>query len=482
MKKVLKFGGSSVATAALLLMVLKIVCKRRDRGNIRAVVVSARGRRFEGDVKETDLLIMLYNTLDSERSIGDDVSEADVATVRGWLGLDRETGVVSFASIWELIAAPLREIVNDLGLDLDIDRILAQSKREILKRRDLDFTKSRGEWHMAHIVAALLKLPMVDATETFRFLRSGLLNEEQTLELIAARSAVPFVSPGFYGADSTGWVHTFPRSGSDVSATWMARGLGVDVCEIWGDTPGIYMADPRIIPADEQMVLSELTYREAREAQVQALHEDALRPLREMGEQGEGADQPKGPPPIPIHMRCTTDPDAPGTWIRAERADNGRRVQIITASKGYVAINVYKTGYHDEVGATATILDVLRIAQVPFHHISTGTDGAMIVVPKSMLKNGTLARILGDIRANFKPQFIDGNPKRELAVICLVGQGIRCSFDVMGAAGNALAAAGISEGRFVDAGGSSDTLVIGIDAEHLATATLALHRAFAPKG
>lgn len=480
-RKVLKFGGSSVASAEQLRRVQQIVLEREDRGDIRAVVVSARGKDSKKggaySVKETDLLIMAHNVLVG-RPIETDTNNADARKVVELLHEREPVSEITFNMIWQLIEAPLMEIVEELGLEelvpgFSICRVLDESKRQIHLARDLAFTKSRGEWHMAHIVSALLtmplagKMPMVDAADVFRFTRSGRLNEEQTLERIATKCGDfrGIVIPGFYGADIDGKIHTFPRNGSDVTATWVARGLNVDVCEIWSDTPGVYMADPRIIPRPEWIVLDRLTYREVREAQVQALHEDAVRPLREMRE------------PIPIHMRDVGEPDAHGTWIVAKRESNGRRVQIITGHRGFVAINIYKTGYHDEVGTTVAILSVLSVMGIPFDYISTGTDGIMIVIRKSAMKNGTLDHALGHIKTSFKPEQLAAEPERELAVVYLVGE-MHCSFEVIGRACCALDSVGIS-GRFVDAGGSSGTIVIGVDADKLSEATLALHREFA---
>ena len=106
------------------------------------------------------------------------------------------------------------------------------------------------------------------------------------------------VMPGFYGGGADGRIHTLPRGGSDISGALLASASGSDAYENWTDVPGIFRADPAIVPSAR--AIPAMAYDEVRELAymgANVLHEDAVTPARRMG--------------IPIHIRSTMQPDAP---------------------------------------------------------------------------------------------------------------------------------------------------------------------------
>ena len=145
-----------MADGITMLRVRKIIESDAAR---RYVVVSAPGKRFGGDVKVTDLLYETYENV----------------AVRG------ETG-----EAFEKICDRFRGIVSELGLEMDIDGLLAATQKDILREATPDFCASRGEYLSARIMAQLLDVPFIDARDTVRFGADGRLDGEKTYALIAA--------------------------------------------------------------------------------------------------------------------------------------------------------------------------------------------------------------------------------------------------------------------------------------------------------
>ena len=183
--KVCKFGGTSMADGNIIQRAAKVVQSDKDR---RFVVVSAPGKRFSGDIKVTDLL---YKCSDA-------VEAGNIET---------------FKETFEKIRVRFLNIEKELGKDVGIQAGLEQVEREMLDGAGRDYCASRGEYFAAKIMAEVLNVPFVDATEFIRFNKDGVL-DKSTFALGAQVLAKyeKAVIPGFYvlGADSK--VKTFRRN------------------------------------------------------------------------------------------------------------------------------------------------------------------------------------------------------------------------------------------------------------------------------
>ena len=185
-----------MADGNVILSSAKIVCADATR---RYVVVSAPGKRFSGDIKVTDLLFALYNAYEKKDTL-------------------------TFDEVFEKISVRFLNIEREIGRDLQVQKHLDKVKAEILGGAGLDYCVSRGEYIAAQIMAEVLSVPFVDATEFVRFDERGLLKEE-TYEL--AESVLEryprAVIPGFYGLSVDGKVKTFSRGGGDISGAVVAQ-------------------------------------------------------------------------------------------------------------------------------------------------------------------------------------------------------------------------------------------------------------------
>ncbi len=111
-------------------------------------------------------------------------------------------------------------------------------------------------------------------------------------------------------------MRTFPRGGSDITGSLAAAALEADLCENWTDVPGVLLADPRLVPGAKTVPW--LSYGELAELTAvgtQVLHEGAVRPLRQAG--------------IPLNIRCTFNPEAPGTMILPHLPAGIRRSTVL---------------------------------------------------------------------------------------------------------------------------------------------------------
>ena len=137
---------------------------------------------------------------------------------------------------------------------------------------------------------------VVDFAETRALVQSAI--EQVSPDLVA-------VVTGFIASTSDGVQTTLGRSGSDYTATILAGALQAEKVVIWTDVDGVLSADPRLVPA--AFTLPALSYREAGEMAyfgAKVLHPRTMRPLLEDA--------------IPLEIRTTLNPAAPGTRIQAE--------------------------------------------------------------------------------------------------------------------------------------------------------------------
>ena len=310
MNKVVKFGGSSLASAEQFQKVGAIIRSDKER---RFVVPSAPGKRSSDDTKVTDMLYACYAQADQ----GEDFSET--------LGKIKER---------------YQEIIEGLELKLSLDKEFQSIEKNFKQKAGSDYAASRGEYLNGIIMAKYLGYTFVDAAEVIRFKEDGEHDAEETNRLMRERLAgvESAVIPGFYGAYADGRVKTFSRGGSDITGSIVARAIKANVYENWTDVSGVLVADPRIIFKPQG--IETITYRELRELcymGFNVLHEDAIFPVRSEG--------------IPINIRNTNAPEDNGTWIVESTCQKPKYVITgIAGKKGFCAVNIEKDMMNSEIG------------------------------------------------------------------------------------------------------------------------------------
>ncbi|MBE6714013.1 MAG: aspartate kinase [Ruminococcaceae bacterium] len=433
--KVVKFGGSSLADAKQLLKAKAIIEAESERCY---VVPSAPGKRFEGDIKVTDMLYECYR-LASE---GED-----------------------FSREFDLITERYNGIIGDLGLDLDLSPDFEKIKGAFLYHAGSDYAASRGEYLNGKIMAKLLDYDFIDAAKVIKFYDNGTFDAEKTNIILSDRLSrhERAVVPGFYGSMPNGTIKTFARGGSDVTGSIVARAVGASLYENWTDVSGFLMADPRLVK--DPCSIDTITYQELRELSYMGagvLHEDSIFPVRFAG--------------IPINIKNTNDPSAPGTMIvpKAESFDSERVITGIAGKKGFSSLRIEKDKMNAEIGFGRKVLEAIEEEGITFEHLPSGIDTMSIVVSSDLTKKQR-KKIINNISAACEPDYIafeDG-----LALLAVVGRGMVSAKGTAARVFKAIAEADINI-RMIDQGSSEISIIIGVDEKDLTKALNAIYKEF----
>lgn len=434
MIKVVKFGGSSLASAEQFRKVGDIIRADADR---RFVVPSAPGKRFSGDTKVTDLLYACY----AQAEAGEDFS-AKLAEIR----------------------ARYDEIITGLGLACDLTEEFAVIADNFAAKAGKDYAASRGEYLNGKVMSAYLGFEFIDPAEAILFAEDGTFLSDETNVRMAARLAgcERAVIPGFYGALADGRVKTFSRGGSDITGSVVARALKADLYENWTDVSGFLVADPNIVENPEVVKL--ITYRELRELSYMGaavLHEDAIFPVRRAG--------------IPINIRNTNKPEEPGTMIVQTTSKKARfTITGIAGKKGFVAVSVDKDMMNSQIGFCRKVLSVFEENQISIEHMPSGIDTMSIFVHQDEFQEKEQI-VLSGIQRAVEPDVLEVEP--DLALIAVVGRSMKEGRGIAGRIFSALGHAKINI-RMIDQGSSELNIIIGVQNEDFERAIQAIYDIF----
>ena len=435
--KVCKFGGTSMADGNIILTAAKIVNADAER---RYVVVSAPGKRFSGDIKVTDLLY-----------------ECAAAAEKG----DRE----AFNAGFEKVRARFMQIEREIGRDLNVNSALNEAEEQILAGAGVDYCVSRGEFLAAHIMAAVLGVPFVDATEFVRFDEHGALSEETFA--LAEKTLLKHeraVVPGFYGLGADGKVKTFSRGGGDISGAIVARGVKASLYENWTDVSGFYACDPRIVNSPKCM--RELSYQELRELSymgANVLHSESIFPVRSAG--------------IPIRICNTFRPEDAGTKIVpfAHRTASDNVVTGVAGKRDFTVISLEKSMMNSEIGFTQKMLSVLYRHGISFEHLPSGIDTMSLVIDNAYLGGGVLETIIEEMKEAVSPDHVTVH--EDVALVATVGHGMTKNVGTSARLFKALSEAGINV-KMIDQGSSELNIIVGVDGKDCTACIRAIYNEF----
>ena len=434
MKKIVKFGGSSLANAQQFEKVGEIIRSDESR---RYVVPSAPGKRFDGDTKVTDLLYKCYNI-----------------AVQG----------EDFGAVLQEIKERYYEIIRGLKLDLSLEDEFAQIEKDFKAQAGSDYAASRGEFLNGKVMAAYLGYEFVDAATVIRFDKNGNFDADKTDKLLSKRLAKceRAVIPGFYGAYEDGTVKTFSRGGSDVTGSLVAKAIKADLYENWTDVSGFLVTDPRIV--ENPAVIETITYRELRELSYMGatvLHEDAIFPVRKEG--------------IPINIKNTNKPEDKGTFIVESTCKKPKyTITGIAGKKGFCSINIEKSMMNSEVGFGRKVLQVFEDQGTSFEHIPSGIDTLTVYVHQDEFEEKEQQVIAGIHRA-VQPDFVE--MESDLALIAVVGRGMKSQRGTAGRIFSALAHANVNV-KMIDQGSSELNIIIGVENRDFEAAVKAIYDIF----
>ena len=435
MKKVVKFGGSSLACAEQFKKVGDIIRADETR---RFVVPSAPGKRNSNDTKVTDLLYKCYRAA--------------------------EKGHTDFDKVLTEIKARYQEIIDGLGLGLSLEEDFNIIEEKFKNHAGEEYAASRGEYLNGKIMADYLGYEFVDSAKIIRFDGEGQFDMEMTNRLTREylKDKENAVIPGFYGAMEDGTVKTFSRGGSDITGSIVAGALDADLYENWTDVSGFLVTDPRII--ENPKSIDTITYRELRELSYMGatvLHEDAIFPVRKAG--------------IPINIRNTNRPEDAGTMIVEDTCKKpAYTITGIAGKKGFCSLFIEKSMMNSEIGFGRKVLQVLEKEGISFEHLPSGIDTMTLFIHQDEFAEKEQQVISGIHRA-VNPDFME--LESDLALIAVVGRGMRSNRGTAARIFAALAHANVNV-KMIDQGSSELNVIIGVRNEDFEVAVKAIYDIF----
>lgn len=445
--KVAKFGGTSLADANQFKKVAKIIREDKKR---RFVVVSAPGKRHSHDFKMTDLLIQL-----GEAYISKDKYKSYYITI-----MDRFSTIIDELSLSPTL---LEEIEANISTVMNID---------INKDDKINCFKAIGEDSSAKILNAYLNnlglesqyVNPKDAGIIVEKTPTGTQILEESFSKIKQLTTLNQIAviPGFFGFTKAGSLATFSRGGSDITGAIIAAGVQAELYENFTDVDSVYAVNPSIVSNPKE--ITTLTYREMRELSYSGFsvfHDEALIPAFKES--------------IPVCIKNTNNPSAPGTMIVAEREPNNRCVVGIASDTGFSSIYVSKFLMNRELGFGRKLLQILEDEHVSFEHAPSGIDDISIIVRDHQLREGVEKTIINRIKNELKPDTVAIN--RDLALIMIVGEGMKETIGMAQKAATALGEAKVNI-EMINQGSSEVSMMFGIKSNGLHRAIQSLYNAF----
>jgi len=446
--KVAKFGGSSLANAEQIKKVCNIITSDSER---EVIVVSAPGKRHKDDTKVTDLLIVC-----AEKYLATGSAEEEV----------------------EAVLVRYREIAAELGLSKSIMDIIEEDIQQRLAQdttnpgRFMDSLKAAGEDNCAKLVAEYLKslgleAHYIDPKEAGLLLSDEFGNAQVLPEsydnLYKLRNISGIkIFPGFFGYTKDGVVATFPRGGSDITGSILAAALKADLYENFTDVDSVFAANPNIVSNPKP--ISELTYREMRELSYSGfsvLQEETLIPVYRAG--------------IPVCIKNTNNPDAPGTRIVPNRKVTNGPVSGIACDYGFCSIYVSKYLMNREIGFGRRLLQIFEEEGLSYEHTPSGIDNISVILRQNQMKKEDEDRIIERIKTELEVD--DVSIGHDLALIIIVGEGMKNGIGIAAKATGAFAKAGISL-EMINQGSSEISIMFAVKSKDAEKAVRSLYETF----
>lgn len=397
---VLKFGGTSVSAVECWETIAKILRARISEGLRPLVVCSA--------------LSQVSNQLEAalaDALIGGDPSEFVASlrerhqTLATELGLDPEDDDV------ERVIARLAERLTGVSM---LREASPRIEAEILATGEMLSTRIGAAW----LRQQGLTTRWVDARTLLAAEDHGEDQSRQYLSAECGRGADPaltgrlsgygeavLLTQGFVARAPAGGTALLGRGGSDTSATLLAERLGARHVEIWTDVAGLFSADPRIVP--EARRVERLGFAEAMELTTRGakvLHPRSLAPARRAR--------------IPIHVRCTREPESQGTVIDEEHGLEDPAAVAISSRHGMAVVVMDVERSWQEVGVIAEVAACFARHGLSIDSISSSQTRITVSLDPTAnsLDEETLAHLVADLEACSEPQIVSG-----VASVSIVG-------------------------------------------------------------
>jgi aspartate kinase len=276
---------------------------------------------------------------------------------------------------------------------------------------------------------------------------------------------VPVVA-GFIGEDEKGTTTTLGRGGSDFSASIIGAAINADEIWFWKETPGVLTTDPKIVPSAK--TIPSISYREAMELSyfgAKVLHPRAIEPAIRKG--------------IPVRVKCTFDPESPGTQIVHEDVKKEDVIKAVTLSKNVALLNISGAGMIGTPGVAARVFTALARAGVNIVMISQGSSEANISI---VIDEKDVDKAEEALRAELPRDLVrDISHNSAVCALAVVGAGMAGTPGVAARVFKAISGAGINV-VMISQGSSEHNISFVVSSRDAERAVQELHREFGLDG
>jgi aspartate kinase len=444
---VMKFGGSSVESAAAIERVASIVKDRVPRRPV--VVVSAMGKTTN------KLLAIAHAAVNGEREKALDLAtELEDYHAREASKAVRKQDLPELERILESHFQELRELARGLAVlgeltPRSVDAISSYGER--LSSAIVTLAFRRAGMESAHIDSRQVILTDNRHTQAAPLFPQTYRRLAEIVAPLAASKVV--VMGGFIGATETGVTTTLGRGGSDFSASIVGAGLGAEEIQIWTDVDGMLTSDPRIAPGGHRVKL--ISFAEAAELAyfgAKVLHPATVVPAVEKN--------------IPVLILNSRRPEAEGTRIIADAVPCSNVVKSIACKQNIALVNVVSTRMLMAYGFLKRIFDIFDRFETSVDMVATSEVSVSLTIDNL----SKLDRIVSELR-----QFAEVTVEEDQAIVCLVGDNIRYS---PGVSARVFRALGDVNVRMVSQGASLLNLSFVVNGADLKHAVELLHSEF----
>ncbi|MDT6979970.1 aspartate kinase [Levilactobacillus zymae] len=448
--KVVKFGGSSLATGQQVNKVINIIQADSDR---QVVVTSAPGKRFDKDIKVTDLLIQYATQVQQ--------------------GADFQATVTAISQRYQEISDYFQ--LPDDTLTLINKKLAALATTKFADDEHLLAAfKAHGELLNAILIAAVLNHQGIPAKfvdpRVAGILVTGHPNDADVLSSTYANLAqikphnARLVFPGFFGYTPDGDIYTFARGGSDITGSILSRGMNADLYENFTDVDAIYAANNHVV--DHPAIIQKMSYREMRElsyAGFSVFQDEAIIPAV----QGQ----------IPVNVKNTNNPSAPGTLIVPSQFVFNPATPItgIASSRRFSALYLHRYLLNKEVGFTLKLLQIFKRYNISYDHMPTGIDDLTVIFDRSKLDNATIKALCNDVHKTLDPDYLEWID--DYAIIMVVGEGIAHNIDTISKVIDALTQNNIAI-HMINQGASQISIMLGVQSKDADNAVRYIYQTF----
>ncbi len=462
---VLKFGGSSLSSAEKLARTIDIVRRSRDERRV-AVVVSAMA-------DSTDRLI---DALDRAGEGDWEGASSFVDAIQARVLSEAQAALTSLGADGEARLALAQELtalfrpLQDLLKGVHLLRELTPQTRDMV----LSFGERSSATVFAHLLThAGIPARFVDSREwtvTDAGFGSAFVNWPATAEQIQTlRSSwedVVTVHTGFLGRTPDGRTTTLGRNGSDYTASLLCRGLDAEEMHIWTGTSGVMSADPNIVP--EAYPVPALSYMEALELAnfgTRMFHPRTMIPLIASG--------------IPLRIRNTFDPEAPGTLVTRDGSDSPDNPTCVASLERLALVEVDAKREAGDLKVGERVLGALARADIRvWTATQSGFGQAVAVVVPEEQRDAAREAVRLELAPELERAEVDSiDVRHPVTLVTLVAEAMGQTVNVAGRMFHALGLAGIGVWTIAQSG-SARSIACAVDAKDTREAVRTVHAAF----